>query len=27
MLDEYYEKRGWDEQGIPKAETLSRFEL
>jgi len=27
MLDEYYEKRGWDENGIPKEETLSRFEL
>jgi aldehyde:ferredoxin oxidoreductase len=27
MLDEYYEKRGWDENGIPKPETLARFNL
>ncbi len=27
MLDEYYEKRGWDENGIPRAGTLARFGL
>ena len=27
MLDEYYEKRGWDENGIPGAEVLARFGL
>ena len=27
MLDEYYEKRGWDKNGIPKAETLARVGL
>lgn len=27
MLDEYYEKRGWDENGIPREETLVRFGL
>ena len=27
MLDEYYEKRGWDSNGIPKAETLAAFGL
>ncbi len=27
MLDEYYEKRGWDENGVPKVETLARFGL
>ncbi len=27
MLDEYYEKRGWDENGVPKPETLAYFRL
>ena len=27
MLDEYYELRGWDNQGIPKTETLERLSL
>lgn len=27
MLDEYYEKRGWDSNGIPRQETLSAFGL
>jgi aldehyde:ferredoxin oxidoreductase len=27
MLDEYYELRGWDEQGIPTSETLKRVRL
>ena len=27
MLPEYYELRGWDAQGVPKAETLSRLGL
>lgn len=27
MLDEYYEKRGWDEFGVPTKETLSRLNL
>jgi aldehyde:ferredoxin oxidoreductase len=27
MLNEYYEKRGWDENGIPKPETVARFGL
>jgi len=27
MLDEYYELRGWDEQGIPTPETLKRVGL
>ncbi len=27
MLDEYYEKRGWDKNGIPKPQTLARFGL
>ncbi|MBA7716242.1 hypothetical protein ES703_125310 [subsurface metagenome] len=27
MLDEYYELRGWDENGIPTKETLNRLNL
>lgn len=27
MLDEYYEARGWDKNGIPKQETIDRFGL
>ena len=27
ILDEYYGLRGWDNQGIPKPETLSRLRL
>lgn len=27
MLDEYYRQRGWDENGVPKAETLERLAL
>jgi len=27
MLPEYYEVRGWDTEGVPKAETLSRLGL
>ena len=27
MLDEYYEKRGWDSNGIPKQETLENLKL
>jgi aldehyde:ferredoxin oxidoreductase len=27
MLDRYYRLRGWDEGGVPKAETLARLEL
>jgi len=27
LLSEYYEKRGWDQNGIPTAETLERFGL
>jgi len=27
MLDEYYEFRGWDDDGVPTAETLHRLEL
>ena len=27
MLPEYYELRGWDQDGIPKAETLERLQL
>jgi aldehyde:ferredoxin oxidoreductase len=27
MLDEYYELRGWDENGIPTPETLKRTGL
>jgi aldehyde:ferredoxin oxidoreductase len=27
MLSWYYELRGWDENGIPRKETLSRFGL
>jgi len=27
MLDEYYEVRGWDEDGVPKPETISKLGL
>jgi aldehyde:ferredoxin oxidoreductase len=27
MLDEYYTLRGWNEQGVPNAETLKRLGL
>jgi aldehyde:ferredoxin oxidoreductase len=27
MLDEYYDLRGWDNNGIPTVETLKRFGL
>ena len=27
MLDEYYAIRGWDEEGLPKRETLDRLGL
>jgi aldehyde:ferredoxin oxidoreductase len=27
MLDEYYALRGWDENGVPKLETLAKYEL
>lgn len=27
LLDEYYAKRGWDQNGIPRPETLKRFGL
>jgi len=27
LLPEYYALRGWDENGVPKAETLSRLGL
>ena len=27
MLDEYYQLRGWDNQGAPTAETISRLSL
>jgi aldehyde:ferredoxin oxidoreductase len=27
MLSTYYEKRGWDEQGVPKQSTLERLGL
>ena len=27
MLDEYYKVRGWDEDGVPKQETIKRLEL
>ncbi|MEF8774793.1 MAG: aldehyde ferredoxin oxidoreductase family protein, partial [Halobacteriales archaeon] len=27
MLEEYYEKRGWRQDGVPKAETLSRLDI
>jgi len=27
LLDEYYEKRGWDKNGVPKRETLERMGL
>ena len=27
MLPEYYAARGWDEQGVPTAETLKRLGL
>lgn len=27
MLEEYYELRGWDEQGIPRSETLKKLNL
>lgn len=27
MLDDYYKLRGWDENGIPKAETLKQLDL
>lgn len=27
MLDEYYQQRGWNEDGIPKPETIERLGL
>jgi aldehyde:ferredoxin oxidoreductase len=27
LLDMYYEQRGWDENGLPKPETLERLGL
>jgi aldehyde:ferredoxin oxidoreductase len=27
MIDEYYEHHGWDEQGVPRPETLDRLGL
>ncbi len=27
MLDEYYEERGWDRQGVPRSETIERLDL
>jgi len=27
MLNEYYAFKGWDEKGIPTAETLKRLEI
>ena len=27
MIDEYYEHHGWDEQGVPTPETLTRLGL
>jgi aldehyde:ferredoxin oxidoreductase len=27
MLDEYYSERGWDSEGVPKAETVKRLKL
>ncbi|MBW2653692.1 MAG: aldehyde ferredoxin oxidoreductase family protein [Deltaproteobacteria bacterium] len=27
MLDEYYERHGWDEKGVPKKETLKKLSL
>jgi len=27
MLDEYYEVRGWDNEGVPTAERLSQLNL
>jgi aldehyde:ferredoxin oxidoreductase len=27
MLDEYYQVRGWDTQGVPTAETLRRLRV
>jgi aldehyde:ferredoxin oxidoreductase len=27
MLDEYYEIRGWDNQGVPRSETIKKYEL
>ena len=27
MLDEYYELRGWDSEGVPKKETLNSLGL
>jgi aldehyde:ferredoxin oxidoreductase len=27
ILDEYYEYKGWNKEGIPKKETLERLEL
>jgi aldehyde:ferredoxin oxidoreductase len=27
MLDEYYELRGWDGNGVPEAETVKRLEI
>jgi aldehyde:ferredoxin oxidoreductase len=27
MLDSYYQKRGWNKNGVPKRETLERLGL
>jgi aldehyde:ferredoxin oxidoreductase len=27
MLDEYYEVRGWDADGVPREETLAKLEI
>ena len=27
MLEEYYAVRGWDDQGVPKAETIAAYKL
>jgi len=27
MLDEYYKLHGWDDQGVPTAQTLARLSL
>lgn len=27
MLNEYYDRRGWTEDGVPKAETLDRLDV
>jgi len=27
MLPEYYELRGWDEEGVPRGQTLTRLGL